>query len=194
MSVSNSVNIGGVIRALSSLGFHPLDLPAEGFDNSIGVKSSHIRMTIDENKNCIFVDNGPGMNRSQLTERNVLYDDKPASDDRQGRFGIGENVKHSLLTENQKTTKTITKGYCPSKKNPQGTELRISQIELDWPTAVKNNVFPLHASDASRESEEEWAKYAIDAKKTGTIDMIPLSDAIYKYFTENVADVITHYE
>lgn len=195
MSSSKSVNVGGTIRALQSLGFHLLDLPPEGFDNSLGVKATHIRMMIEEDHTCIFADNGPGMNREQLEERFVLYDDKPASDERQGRFGIGEDVKHSLLTENLKMSKTITKGRCPPKSNPQGAPvLRLSQIELDWPRAIEKNVFPLHASDASRESEEEWNKYAIDPKKSGTVDIIPLSDANFKYFTENAAAVVQHYE
>jgi len=176
-----SVNIGGTIRSLGSLGFHIRDLPPEGFDNSIGAGATHIRMTINSNKTIIFADNGPGMNKHQMVNRFILYEDSPASDNKQGRFGIGENVKHSLITENLLSSKTI------SKKD------EILQMILDWPSAVNNNEFPLLTSEASRKSEDEWNKYAIDSKKSGTVDIIPASERVFKYFTDNIPMIVKHY-
>jgi hypothetical protein len=177
-----SVNTGGAIRSLSSLGFHIRDLPPEGFDNSIGAGATHIRMTIDSNKTIIFADNGPGMNKQQMVNRFILYEDSPASDNKQGRFGIGEDVKHSLITENLSPSKTI------SKKDDD-----ILQMILEWPSAVNNNEFPLVTSEASRKSEDEWNKYAIDSKKSGTVDIIPASEPVFKYFTDNTSTIVKHY-
>lgn len=176
-----SVNIGGTIRALRSLGFHDRDLPPEGFDNSIGAGATHIRMTIESNKTIIFADNGPGMIKDEMVKRFILYEDSAASDKKQGRFGIGENVKHSLITDNLTSSKTI------SKKND------ILQMILDWPSALNNNEFTLVTSEASRKSEDEWNKYAIDSKKAGTVDIIPASEPVFKYFTDKISMLVKHY-
>jgi hypothetical protein len=194
MSSNHSVNVGGAIRALANLGFNPRDLLAEGIDNSLGVHSTHIRIRIDTDKTCYFVDNGPGMIPSQLVKRFTLYEDSKASDACQGRFGIGEDAKHALLTEYKKSTKTMSNGLVPTKTGSATHLPSLSEITLDWPTAVEKNEFHLHAHDASRKSEELWKKEAIDPSKTGTLDLIPLSDGMFKYFTENKAQVIAHFE
>jgi hypothetical protein len=197
MSSSKSFSAGGAIRDLASFGFHPKDLPAEGFDNSIDAKATHIRMIVESNKNCIFVDNAKGMNREQLKRRNTLFADKEASDAAQGRFGIGENVKHSQLTNCEKPSYTISRTLMTPKNNPNGSPVPVlSQIELDWPSAVDRNTdtFELHASDASSSNEAVWKKYAINPDGLGTIDVIPLCDSMYKYFTEQLNDYIPHYQ
>lgn len=189
MSSSKSFSAGGAIRGAASFGFDDKDLPPEGFDNSSGAGAKQIRMIIEENKQCIFVDDGPGMDRKKLESRFTLFKDKEASDDCQGRFGIGENVKHSLLTGNEMMSVSLS-------RTRNHSAFKLSQIELDWPTAANRDTdeFVLHASDASSANEELWKKYAIDPTSTGTIDIIPLCSRAFKYFTEQVKDYIPHYE
>jgi hypothetical protein len=179
------------------MGFKPRDLPAEGFDNSIDAKATHIRMIVDETKTAYFVDNGPGMDRAKMVHRFVLFKDKEASEESQGRFGIGENVKHSLLTGNQSASKTLSRTLAPRKGDTTGTLVpQLFEMELDWPTAVSrtSDELVLLAHEASRTSEDIWRKYAINPEGTGTIDIIPLSETMYKYFTEQQEDFIPHYE
>jgi hypothetical protein len=197
MSSSKSFSAGGAIRDIASFGFHAKDLPPEGFDNSKDAGATKIKMIIEKDKKCYFVDNASGMTRKQLQDRFTLFKDKEASDSSQGRFGIGENVKHSLLTGNEKKSISISRCMSLSEENPREPPApHLIEIELNWPHAAdrETDEFILYAHSASATSEAIWKKYAINPEGTGTIDVIPLCDNMFKYFTEQVKDFVPHYE
>ncbi len=185
MTTKNSINVGGLIKNMLDSGFDTNDCIGELIDNSLGANATNIKIhlldTLNELKNVIlFVDNGIGMDQTELEKCYVLHNRQDANDERAGYFGIGSKHAKIHFTQHKYFSKTISK-----KNEPQS---QLFEIKADWKTAVENNHYNPIPHEITKSGEEIWNKYCIN--NNGTIDIIPCDEILYKNIKLNINEII----
>ena len=180
--MSTSISISGLIQDMLNMGFDTSHCLSEMIDDPFGAGAKNLVFHLDSSQ-IILVDDGPGMIEENLVNSHILFNRSQASDDRQGRFGLGSKVAKVYFTQNKNTTTTISKTVGG----------KLNQIKADWKRGVEKNELPLIASEASSENEKLWDKYSIDAQH-GTINKIPVDKSIYDALIKNLPELIKYFE
>ncbi len=169
--------MAGTLKNMLAMGFSTENCITELIDDSLGAGATHVRLTLDD---CRFIvaDNGSGMTREKVPSAHVLNNRSAASAAKHGRFGIGRKNALVGLTELQAPVRTLT-------RTSDGTT---SQLDIDFPTVVRNDKMSLHAHGFEAIAErDEWLPYAIQPNASGTITLIPLTKSkeaeLYGLFT-----------
>ena len=158
--MSNFINIVGLLKNLTSLGFKPVDCICEFIDNSIDANATCIKCYINPDGKLIFVDNAEGMDKQQLILSRTLFDRKDAKEDKIGRFGTGLDAACATLTDMTGTNIWLSK--------KEGMEYPL-QLTIDYDEIVieGKNYHPI-VSTISLDTIELWKKYAI-SRDHGTL-------------------------
>ena len=180
--MATSINISGLIQDMLNMGFDTSHCLSEMIDDPFGAGAKNLIFHLDSS-HIILVDDGPGMTEDNLVNSHILFNRSQASDDRQGRFGLGSKVAKVYFTQNKNTTITISKTVGG----------KLNQIKADWKRGVEKNELPLIASEASSENEKLWDKYSIDTNH-GTINKIPIDKSIYDSLIKNLPELIKYFE
>lgn len=161
MSSSNnqSISVSGMLKNMLDQGFTTLNCLSELIDDSQGAHASIIRIDLKENGKFTISDNGYGMNREEMKSSHCFHRRSKASNIH-GRFGIGRKQALVNLTQLKHNVQTIS-------QSADGSD--ISQMDLDFPTAIQKDVLELHPHDLSVKTLPFWEEYAIDAESHGTI-------------------------
>lgn len=160
MSSNNqSISVSGMLKNMLDQGFTTLNCLSELIDDSQGAQSTIVRIYLKENGDFIISDNGSGMNRDEMKVCHCFHRRSKASNIH-GRFGIGRKQALVNLTQLKYNVQTISKSIDDSD---------ISQMDLDFPTAIQKDVLELHPHDLSVKTLPFWNEYAIDAESHGTI-------------------------
>ena len=183
-SNQSSVSISGIIQDMLSMGFNTSHCISELIDNPLGAGATIIHLHLLKKTNeIIIVDNGPGMDDDELVKSCILYNRKEASDDRQGRFGIGDKIAKVYFTQHNSSTITLSKV----------TSTALNQIKIDWKKAVEQNVLVNAASEASSENEKLWSTYAI-VKEHGTLTKISVNPHIFAAMYVDLPKLTSYFE
>jgi hypothetical protein len=175
-----SVSVSGLILNMNDTGFTPEACLKELADDSIGAGATHLIFDFTTGSGILrVIDNGKGMTRMKLQEAHTLHLRSDRSDSRQGRFGIGNKHAKVGLTDCQFATRVISKCQTSTTSHEH-----LSEIENDWPTAVKDGVYENNAHPASVPAVQTWEKFAIQINEPGTITEIPCAPHITKLLTE----------
>ena len=177
--MSGSVNIAGLLQNMLDSGFSTKDTIGELIDDSLGAGAKTIRISVNTTrKECVFSDDGCGMNEQKLGESHVLHNRTNSSQEKHGRFGIGRKHALSHFTRNASSVKTL------SKSEHAQADRNIYELDINYADAVKNNNFPIYPHEIAVSSLELWKKHAIHAAKRGTVTVIQCHVSIMKELSE----------
>ena len=157
----------------------------ELFDNAESAQAKNIKEYLDTVKKCLIIANdGNGIDGRAGLERAVCFYKDSEPSEKHGRYGIG--LKHALIqfTQLMKRATIIT---CPEKPNYSEKKTieenrdnrKLYQIEIDFPTIMKEEFLHFKAQGADRVAEKLWEQYAIDRYNTGTVIHIPCEDNVF---------------
>lgn len=157
----------------------------ELFDNAESAQAKNIKEYLDTVKKCLIIANdGNGIDGRAGLERAVCFYRDSEPSEKHGRYGIG--LKHALIqfTQLMKKATIIT---CPEKPNYSEKKTieenrdnrKLYQIEVDFPTIMKEEFLHFKAQCADRVAEKLWEQYAIDRYNTGTVIHIPCEDNVF---------------
>jgi len=176
MSGNEAVDYSGLVQDVLEFGFTTPHVLSEVIDDCFGAGATNIEFHINTNDHeMLIIDNAKGMTKDKLVLSHRLFKRTEASDDRQGRFGIGSKVAKVRLTQHRKPTTVVSKT----------ADGEINQITVDWNKAVTHSILDLVATEASRRNEDLWNKYCSIA---GTVQYIPLHPKIEKEITASLED------
>ena len=168
MTSNDAIDYSGLVQDLLEFGFTTPHVLSEVIDDNFGAGATNIEFHINTTEHeMLIVDNAKGMTKDELVLSHRLFRRSEASDERQGRFGIGSKVAKVHLTQHRHPTTVISKTATSE----------INQITVDWNKAVTNSILELIATEASRRNEDLWNKYCTDS---GTVARIPLHPKIEK--------------
>ena len=180
-----SIYIPGMLRGKLAAGFSNLHCMMELFDNAESAQAKNIKEYLDTVKKCLIIANdGNGIDGRAGLERAVCFYKDSEPSEKHGRYGIG--LKHALIqfTQLMKRATIIT---CPEKPNYSEKKTieenrdnrKLYQIEIDFPTIMKEEFLHFKAQGADRAAEKLWEQYAIDRYNTGTVIHIPCEDNVF---------------
>jgi len=180
-----SIYIPGMLRGKLAAGFSNLHCMMELFDNAESAQAKNIKEYLDTVKKCLIIANdGNGIDGRAGLERAVCFYKDSEPSEKHGRYGIG--LKHALIqfTQLMKRATIIT---CPEKPNYSEKKTieenrdnrKLYQIEIDFPTIMKEEFLHFKAQGADRVAEKLWEQYAIDRYNTGTVIHIPCEDNVF---------------
>ena len=176
MTSNDAVDYSGLVQDLLEFGFTTPHVLSEVIDDNFGAGATNIEFHINTTEHeMLIVDNAKGMTKDELVLSHRLFRRSEASDERQGRFGIGSKVAKVLLTQHRHPTTVVSKTATSE----------INQITVDWNKAVTNSILELIATEASRRNEDLWNKYCTDS---GTVARIPLHPKIEKELIASLED------
>jgi hypothetical protein len=175
MSSNEAVDYSGLVQDLLEFGFTDQHVLSEVIDDCFGAGARNIQFEINNLNEMRIIDDAKGMTKDELVLSHRLFKRTEASDDRQGRFGIGSKVAKVYLTQHRKPTTVVS-------KTANG---EINQITVDWNKAVTHGILELMATEASRRNEDLWNKYCTVA---GTVTCIPLHSNIEKKIIASLED------
>ena len=167
--MSDSISPAGAHRNMSHMGFSDMDcLRESGVENQVDVKAKEIAIYLNsEAGNILFVDSGPGMDKEMLKLSRRLFNSKEASDDKNGRFGIGSSVGSAQLTRLQGKSTRLTKT----------ADGKLLQLTLDYPEILKTDKYELVTHEATAACSQLWAEYSLD-ENHGTLDILECPKAV----------------
>jgi len=180
-----SIHIPGMLRGKLAAGFSNLHCKREIFDNSESAQSTKIREYLDTKEKCLIIANdGNGIDGKAGLERAVCFYMDSDPSEKHGRYGIG--LKHALIqfTQLMKKATIITCSEKPNYSEKKTIEenrynRKLYQIEVDFPTIMKEQSLYFKAQGADRDAEKLWERYAIDRYNTGTVIHIPCEDTVF---------------
>ena len=176
MTSNDAIDYSGLVQDLLEFGFTTPHVLSEVIDDCFGAGAMNIDFHINTTDHeMLIVDNAKGMTENELVLSHRLFKRTEASDERQGRFGIGSKVAKVHLTQHRQPTTVISKTATSE----------INQITVDWSKAVQHNTLELVATEASRRNEDLWNKYCTG---TGTVTRIPLHPKIEKEIITSLED------
>ena len=176
MTSNDAVDYSGLVQDLLEFGFTTPHVLSEVIDDNFGAGATNIEFHINTTDHeMLVVDNAKGMTKDELVLSHRLFKRTEASDERQGRFGIGSKVAKVHLTQHRYPTTVISKTKTSE----------INQITVDWNKAVSNSILELIATEASRRNEDLWNKYC---NGVGTVARIPLHPKIEKELIASLED------
>jgi len=180
-----SIHIPGMLRGKLAAGFSNLHCKMELFDNAESAQAKNIKEYLDTVEKCLIIANdGNGIDGRAGLERAVCFYMDSDPSEKHGRYGIG--LKHALIqfTQLMKKATIITcsekPNYSEKKSIEENRDNRtLYQIEVDFPTIMKEESLYFKAQGADRVAEKLWEKYAIDRYNTGTVIHIPCEDNVF---------------
>jgi len=175
MSGNEAVDYSGLVQDLLEFGFTDQHVLSEVIDDCFGAGAKSIQFEINNLNEMRIIDDAKGMTKDELVLSHRLFKRTEASDERQGRFGIGSKVAKVYLTQHRKPTTVVSKT----------ADGEINQITVDWNKAVTHGILELMATEASRRNEDLWNKYCTVA---GTVQYIPLHPKIEKEIIASLED------
>jgi hypothetical protein len=176
MTSNDAVDYSGLVQDLLEFGFTTQHVLSEVIDDCFGAGATSIEFHINTTDHeMLIIDNAKGMTAEELVQSHRLFKRTEASDERQGRFGIGSKVAKVHLTQHRQPTTVVSKTV----------EGEIYSITVDWNRAVTHNNLELVATEASRRNEDLWNKYCVGA---GTVARIPLHPKIEKELIASLED------
>jgi hypothetical protein len=175
MSSNEAVDYSGLVQDLLEFGFTTPHVLSEGIDDCFGAGATNIEFHINADHEMLVVDNAKGMTKDELVLSHRLFKRTEASDERQGRFGIGSKVAKVHLTKHRHPTTVVSKMASDE----------IYSITVDWNKAVTKNILELMATDASSKNEKLWNTYCVVC---GTVQRIPLDPKIEKEIIASLED------
>ena len=176
MTSNDAVDYSGLVQDLLEFGFTTPHVLSEVIDDCFGAGATKIEFYINTTDHeMLVVDNAKGMTKDELVLSHRLFRRTEASDEKQGRFGIGSKVAKVHLTQHRHLTTVVSKT----------AEGDIYSITVDWKKAVTHNILELIATEASRKNEDLWKKYCVGV---GTVARIPLHPKIEKELIASLED------
>jgi len=167
MSSTEPVNIAGLIQGFLAMGFTTSHVISEIIDDIFGAGATSAIFSINtQTHELLVIDNAKGMTKDELVLSHRLFNHSEASDEKQGRFGIGSKVAKVHLTQYQGETIVI------SKVADSDT---IHQITIDWKRAATQGILELIATEASSKNETLWQHHC---RIQGTVMRIMLGNKI----------------
>jgi hypothetical protein len=167
MSATSDINTSGTFLNLLCNGARTQDCIGEELDNSMDAGATMIDIHLHSDSNTIIIaDNGKGMTQRELKTAYILNNRTTETNEKQGRYGYGINLAKAHLTQLKATVSTISKSAEDSIAN---------QIEINWPTIIKENCYRNNPVEVSRANEPKYNKYVKNAfnTETGTVHIIP---------------------
>jgi hypothetical protein len=175
MSSNEAIDYSGLVQDVLEFGFTTPHVLSEVIDDCFGAGAKSIQFEINDSHEMRIIDDAKGMTKDELVLSHRLFKRTEASNERQGRFGIGSKVAKIHLTQHRQPTTVVSKT----------ADGEINQITVDWNKAVTHNILDLIATEASRRNEDLWNKYCAVA---GTVTSIPLHPKIEKEITASLDD------
>jgi hypothetical protein len=162
----------GCLENFNDMGFTDTDCICEFIDNAIDAKASEIEIDMihpqqGNTSRIIFGDTAGGRSVEDLETSGRLFNRKQTNDNKIGRFGMGGNVGSSQLTR--------LKGKALRLSKIRGG--LINQLELDYPTSIKNDTYKIHACEATNTNYLIWQEYAIN-KEHGSLEILECPDSV----------------
>jgi Histidine kinase-, DNA gyrase B-, and HSP90-like ATPase len=180
-----SIHIPGMMRGKLAAGFSNVHCLMELCDNSESAQAKNIRIYLDTVNKCLVISNdGNGIHGKTGLERAVCFYMDSDPSENHGRYGIG--LKYALIQFTQLLEK-VTIITCSEKPNylekrtieENRDDRALWQIEVDFPTIMKEETLYFKAQRADRMVEKLWERYAVDKYNTGTVIHIPCEDNVF---------------
>lgn len=177
----SSVSFKGIQDAIQHMGFTLNDGAAELGDNELDAGANTLRYIFKTNSNTLFVvGDGSGMTESQLV-RSVCYFGSKDASTAAGRFGLGENAAHIVLSGATLSTHILTR-----------TADAVRPIELiaNWPKAAIEDTWMPSAHPISYDSMALWNEYAVNPNGQGSVKVIQMPVEKYSEITSNLPSLL----
>jgi hypothetical protein len=173
----NAVQISGMLDDMLYMGMEPKHIMGERFDNPLDAGARTVRITINtETNELTCADDAPGMTVQQLVDSRKIYNSKLASNDRNGRFGVGGTLSDVCLTRHNHSSTRLTKMTC---------DPNVYQVVIDWKHAHETNTMPLHGHEATARNEEAWRRLSI-VPTHGTVDIVKCEPFILARIVDDI--------
>ena len=172
-SSTESIDHVGMLLNMLSYGFTTPHCLNELIDNSLGADATSIRIILTTNgptPQFVISDNGTGMTLEELRQAYVLHNRKPATNQKQGRFGIGGN--HALVQFTQLKGKTLT------LTRPKEDMTKRFELEIDFDETKRQGRYDVIPHRLTVDNLAVWEKYAINPSSHGTVILIDLDNEI----------------
>jgi hypothetical protein len=163
--MASSISINGIQNGIQHMNFTLNDGAAELGDNEFDAGANTLRYIFTTASNTITVaGDGSGMNEAALVRSVCYFASKDASTS-VGRFGLGENAAHIVLSGALTSTHILTR-----------TEGAVRPLELiaNWPRAAAEDSWAPSAHPISYDSMGIWNQYAINPNGKGSVKYIPM--------------------
>jgi hypothetical protein len=166
--MASSIDIRGIQNGIQHMSFTSNDGAAELGDNEFDAHANTVRFTfVSASHTFVVAGDGIGMDEDRLV-RSVCYFGHKNASNSAGRFGLGENAAHIVLSGAEKATRILTR-----------TAGAITPLELvaDWPKAAIESKWAPSAHEIGYGSMALWNKYAINPNGHGSVKVIPMPAA-----------------
>ena len=175
-STMSSVNFKGIQDGIQHMGFTLNDGAAELGDNELDAGANTLRYIFKTQSKTLFVaGDGSGMTESQLVRSVCYFGSKDASTS-VGRFGLGENAAHIVLSGAAVSTHILTR---------TADAVRPLELIANWPKAAAEDTWTPSAHPISYDSMALWNEHAINPNGKGSIKIIPMP-------SEKFTDIVTN--
>jgi hypothetical protein len=173
----SSVNFKGIQEAIQHMGFTLSDGAAELGDNELDAGATILRYIFKTSSNTIAVaGNGSGMDENQLVRSVCYFANKEASTSA-GRFGLGENAAHIVLSGALTATNILTR---------TAGATRPLEVIANWPKAAAEDVWQPSAHPISYDSMALWNEHAINPNGQGSVKVIQMPVERYNEMIGNL--------
>lgn len=183
------IDVEGTLKNILASGFSDFDIIKEACDNSLAkqLNTKNIKLIIKDNY-VSFVDDGTGMNETQLFDANIINKNSDVSINKQGLFGFGYKALIAGMTQLKFPAVTVSLSV-------DG----LAEVVTGYHKAIKNKDLCINPTTRmSIEGTEIWNKDSFNLENTGTIicfkgdhnlknlDICKLKDILgYTYYHSN---------
>jgi hypothetical protein len=183
------IDVEGTLKNILASGFSDFDIIKEGWDNSLAkqLNTKNIKLIIKDNY-VSFVDDGTGMNETQLFDANIINKNTNVCTNKQGLFGFGYKALIAGITQLKFPAVTVSQSV-------DG----LAEVVTDYHKAIKNKDLCINPTTRmSIEGIEIWNTDSFNTENTGTIicfkgehnlknlDICKLKDILgYTYYHSN---------
>jgi hypothetical protein len=173
-NTSPSTDIRGILAGIQHMGYTTVDGIRELIDNELDACATVVNIII-QNKCVVVAGNGKGMNKASCARAVTFFAAKEASSSA-GRFGLGENAAHLVLSGAKEPTYIFTR---------QADSEKTIELEANWPEAIVEGKWSPYAGRITADNSTMWEKYAINRVGQGTVKLIPMQSEKYEALKEN---------
>lgn len=179
MASTSNISARGEIDNAQHMGFTDQDSHDELLDNSADAGATRIRTRLDTSSRTLCVDDDArGMDKQTLKSALCFHNARNASE-AIGLRGYGLNAGHINLSDASTITRIFT-------RVDGGDTLEAC---MDWPQAIRDNVYNPHVTDLSVARSHEWQTGALNTDH-GTVTMIPMTDTHFAKFMDNLPSIL----